>query len=111
MKRKPIHKDIIIRILAVKLLKISAVLLILFFAWSAYDGVANSNAYTTKCSYQIVYVNKGDTIWSIAAKHAGPGDDIREIVMAIKQLNNLPADVMIHPGQTVKIPLKYKSKT
>ncbi|MEK3881335.1 LysM peptidoglycan-binding domain-containing protein [Paenibacillus sp. PL2-23] len=48
-------------------------------------------------------VGSGDTLWSIASRHAEAGDDIGYLVYRIKQRNGLE-NVTIHPGQQLIIP-------
>ena len=50
-----------------------------------------------------VTVERGDTVWDIAGRYAGPGLDIREMVFKIQELNGLDGKY-IQPGQTLKIP-------
>ncbi|MDR3591402.1 MAG: LysM domain-containing protein [Negativicutes bacterium] len=99
MARKLIYSDFII--------KICIVLVLLVYAWSAYDSLhASSNPYMSSGTYQTVCVQTGDSLWSIAARHVDAKDDIRSLITAIKQANNLTNDVAIHPGETLKIPRK-----
>jgi LysM repeat protein len=89
------------------LLKIAFALLLLLYAWSAYDSVtANSSAYGAAGVCQVVYVSQGDSVWSIAAKYTSDKDDIRKLITAIQQLNGLNKDMAIYPGQALKIPAK-----
>jgi nucleoid-associated protein YgaU len=92
------------------LVKICVITLMIIYAWSFYDSVGASS-YPTDGSYRTVYVGKGDSVWSIAAKHVGDKEDIRSLVAAIKQVNSLSNDVAIHPGQALKIPVKPGSTT
>ena len=39
--------------------------------------------------YTIVTVERGDTVWSIAAKHSTQSQDIRNVIAVMKQANNL----------------------
>jgi LysM repeat protein len=48
-------------------------------------------------------VRTGDTLWAIAATNAGAGQDIRDVVAAIAELNQIEGSV-IHPGQVLRIP-------
>ncbi|MCL1914618.1 MAG: LysM peptidoglycan-binding domain-containing protein [Eubacteriaceae bacterium] len=59
---------------------------------------ANREAANTFENY---IVNKGDSLWKIAAEKLGSGNRYAEI----QKLNNLSTDV-IHPGQVLKIPPK-----
>lgn len=50
-----------------------------------------------------VTVGSGDTLWSIASRHAEEGVDIGYMVFVMKSRNNLE-DVTIKPGQQLIIP-------
>lgn len=50
-----------------------------------------------------VVVQQGDTLWSLAAAVAGQGDDVREVIAEIRQLNEL-ADASLVPGQVLVLP-------
>jgi LysM repeat protein len=48
-------------------------------------------------------VAAGDTLWAIAGRLAGPGEDRRPVVSEIRRINALEGS-LIHPGQTLLIP-------
>ncbi|SDX52177.1 LysM domain-containing protein [Geodermatophilus africanus] len=50
-----------------------------------------------------VVVEPGDTVWSIAGEVAGPGQDVRTVVDAIEELNDLEGSVVV-PGQVLELP-------
>ncbi|MGY1772149.1 LysM peptidoglycan-binding domain-containing protein [Blastococcus sp. SYSU D00813] len=50
-----------------------------------------------------VVVQPGDTVWSIAAGVADPGEDVRAVVDAIERLNDLEGAVVV-PGQVLEVP-------
>jgi nucleoid-associated protein YgaU len=52
--------------------------------------------------YSSVTVNPGDTLWSIAAAHAG-GGEIQETIDRITAVNHLPG-ATLQPGQHLRIP-------
>jgi LysM repeat protein len=52
--------------------------------------------------YTTVVVEPGDTLWSIAAQRY-PGDDVRERVQDIEQVNGLQGP-QIQVGQSLKLP-------
>lgn len=87
------------------IIKIGLVVLFLFYAWSFGSGV-DANGQMSEGSCQIVQVTRGDTVWSIAGRYVGEKEDIRNLVIAIKKLNNLGNDVAIYPGQSLKVPVK-----
>jgi LysM repeat protein len=87
------------------LVKIGLVVLFLFYAWSFGSGV-DASGQISEGSFQTIQVARGDTVWSIAGRYVGEKDDIRNVVIAIKKLNNLGNDVAIYPGQSLKVPVK-----
>ncbi|HVR32312.1 MAG TPA: LysM peptidoglycan-binding domain-containing protein [Acidimicrobiia bacterium] len=48
-------------------------------------------------------VESGDTLWSIAATATDHGDDVRDMVAAMRELNGLVGST-IHPGQVLHVP-------
>jgi LysM domain-containing protein len=50
-----------------------------------------------------VVVEQGDTVWSIAGEVAGPGQDVRAVVDAIQQLNDLEGSALV-VGQVLLLP-------
>ena len=49
-------------------------------------------------------VVSGDTIWSIAAQHTLPGEDVRTTVFDIKRMNRLEGS-LIRAGEQLVVPL------
>ena len=47
-------------------------------------------------------VQPGESLWSIATDIA-PDSDPREVIMRIREMNNLGAD-HVHPGQSLAVP-------
>jgi Tfp pilus assembly protein FimV len=50
-----------------------------------------------------VVVEPGDTVWSIAGEVAGTDHDVRTVVDAIEELNDLEGSVVV-PGQVLELP-------
>lgn len=50
-----------------------------------------------------VVVEPGDTVWSIAGEAAGADQDVRTVVDAIEELNDLEGSVLV-PGQVLELP-------
>lgn len=48
-------------------------------------------------------VQPGETLWAVAGSAAGPGEDVRDVVAEIVQLNALATEV-IEPGQALLVP-------
>ena len=68
----------------------------------------DNQAYAT--DYKTVYVNSGDSLWSIASTYTSEREDIRTFVLLVKKINHLNDNAQIYPGQTLKIPITtYKS--
>ncbi|MFC5181700.1 LysM peptidoglycan-binding domain-containing protein [Actinomadura harenae] len=51
-----------------------------------------------------VVVRPGDTLWGIAGR-AEPGADPRPAVKRILELNGLPDDALVQPGQRLNVPV------
>ncbi len=50
-----------------------------------------------------VVIERGDTLWGLAALTAGPGEDLRDVVREIQALNGMTsADLVV--GEVVQIP-------
>ena len=54
--------------------------------------------------FAVVTVHPGDTLWSIAAAHAGDSGDVQDTIDRISSANHL-ASVTLQPGQHLRIPL------
>jgi len=66
--------------------------------------ISASNAENSPENYVNIQVRTGDTVWTIASRHASDKEDIRELVYAIKTINGLNNNALIYTGQTLKIP-------
>jgi hypothetical protein len=53
--------------------------------------------------YSTVIVQPGDTLWGLAAAHAGPSADVQEIVDRITDTNHLQSGAL-QPGERLRIP-------
>ena len=51
---------------------------------------------------RFISVSAGDTLWSISCKYKKSGQDVREYVYELRELNNLD-DCIIYPGQVIQI--------
>lgn len=65
-------------------------------------GMAVAAQGSAPTHYTSVVVQPGDTLWSIAARRY-PGDDVRERVEDIEQVNGLSGPA-IQVGQTLRLP-------
>lgn len=57
---------------------------------------------TKKVETEEITVSTGDTLWSIACEYKKTGQDVREYLYTLRELNNLN-DCIIYPGQVLKI--------
>ncbi|SFL12180.1 LysM peptidoglycan-binding domain-containing protein [Halanaerobium salsuginis] len=90
------------KLIKVKLIKmilsILSLALIITILFSFIGAGENTNSFI---SYE---VQKGESIWSIAAQYYGPQVDLRKAVYRIKQFNKISSAVIV-PGQILTIPL------
>ena len=57
---------------------------------------------------QTITVRSGDTLWSIAERTASNEMDVRNVVYAMKSLNNLDGTKELQPGMKLAIPTVKK---
>lgn len=89
-------------VVTLAMLMVSAVVGLLgSVAWSA---LASDSAAAGSSEGQEYVVTAGDTLWSIAAAHAG-GGDVRATMYAIKQGNDLASSAVV-PGQVLVLPTR-----
>lgn len=69
-------------------------------------GYNMSNPATEVNTYNVreVKVQAGDTMWDIAARTAHKDMDVREMVYAMKELNNISDSGALVPGAVLKVP-------
>ncbi|UCN13345.1 LysM peptidoglycan-binding domain-containing protein [Cellulomonas iranensis] len=51
-----------------------------------------------------VVVTPGQTLWGIASEVAAPGEDVRDVVLRLQRLNELPS-AGLTAGQTLVVPV------
>lgn len=51
-------------------------------------------------------VEKGDTLWSIAASFTPRNMDVREYIYRLRIINGLQNSATIHPGQELALPIR-----
>lgn len=92
------------------LIKLSLGLLLLAVVALEFDMSITQahNTYLTSKSFSEVRVLTGDSVWSIASKFVTNKEDVRELIIAIRQVNGLSINADIYPGQVLKVPLKIK---
>ncbi|MCL2467647.1 MAG: LysM peptidoglycan-binding domain-containing protein [Micrococcales bacterium] len=80
----------------------ASVLLALAFVLGARAAQAETPAAPAQVEEHVVV--RGETLWQIAASIAEPGDDVRDVVADLVQLNGLP-DSSLLAGQTIVVPV------
>jgi hypothetical protein len=48
-------------------------------------------------------VQTGDTLWDLAAQITGPGEDVRDVIVVIRDINDLTTS-NLSPGQILLLP-------
>ena len=77
---------------------LGAILFSPFAAHAAADASAGGRAPAVRT----YVVRAGDTLWSIAARVAGPGADPRPVVDELERENRLGAAIV--PGEVIRLP-------
>lgn len=82
---------------------------ILSISMLVFTFAATFNAYSKDIpQFDIVTVQYGDTIWSIASSYAADRNaDIRELVYEISNENSI-YNASIHPGDVIKVPMNVE---
>lgn len=70
--------------------------------------MGTTNAYLESKVYDSITVRQGDSLWSIAACYVSDQNDIREMIIAVRKVNQLDRNARIYPGQTLRIPATEK---
>ena len=65
-------------------------------------SIFNCVSATKTVEYQDYTVVQGDTLWSIASENLKSGQDIREYIYELREINNLN-DCLLYPNQIIKI--------
>lgn len=73
--------------------------LVLGFLGGRVEAAASADA---QLPAQVV-VEDGDTLWGFAAEVAQPGEDVRDVVLALQRLNGLPTADLV-PGDVLLLP-------
>src|SRR3954449_5476392 len=90
---------IVVRAAAVlALLAVVLAVVVMFGGRSAATGERGAKVPT-----RTVVVHEGDTLWGIASQVAGPGDDVRDVVYRIEELNSLSGPEL-DEGQELAVP-------
>lgn len=77
------------------MLTICLVFSLSFIANSLLANAKSNHEYATSKYYKSIMVERGDTLWSIAAEYTDSQTDTTDLIKEIKQLNNLHGDEII----------------
>ncbi len=88
-----------LKLLVLRMLVLMATMVVVFLLL-ARTGAADAPPPPT----QIHVVARGDTLWRIASQVGSPGEDVRPLVAAIMDINDLQ-DATIVPGQQLRVPI------
>ena len=71
--------------------------------YMAFVGVTDAKGDTVE-RYEIISVNDGDSLWTLAKNHVPKDMDIREYVYHVAKYNDVdPGD--LNPGEKIKLPI------
>jgi nucleoid-associated protein YgaU len=71
------------------------------FTWQA--GQASADGASGAVEVVRHVVQPGETLWGIAREVTGPGEDVRDVVMELVELNGLPSAGLM-AGQSIVVP-------
>ena len=77
--------------------------LTILFGYNMTNPVTATNTHAVR----EVKVQAGDTMWDIAARTAHKDMDVREMVYAMKELNNISDSGTLVPGTVLKYLVQY----
>ena len=63
------------------------------------------NGYLRSGDFATVQVARKDNVWTIASKYTERSEEVGELVEAIIEVNGLPADGALRPGQSLRVPI------
>ena len=78
--------------------------LTVLFGYNMTTPVTDANTDANTNAVREVKVQAGDTMWDIAARTAHKDMDVREMVYAMKELNNISDSGTLVPGTVLKVP-------
>lgn len=81
-----------------------ALALVLLLASAVAARAVDSAAGSVDVTYVTHVVEGGDTLWDIASAHVSSGEDVRNVIVDIKDANGLDSSVIV-PGQVLQIPV------
>ncbi|MFD0872522.1 cell division suppressor protein YneA [Chlamydia abortus] len=99
-ERPVIANKTILRIMLLTVLVFGVISASYSFIFHAYAGDARTGSVAVR---KEIDVAPGDTLWSIASKHAPEGESTRSYINKIKKVNQLQSSVL-HEGQILFLP-------
>ena len=63
------------------------------------------NAYLRTSRFDVVKVERGESVWTIAEKYAKDSSEVSEMAVAIIEVNGLDNEGSIKAGQKIRIPI------
>lgn len=79
------------------------ILAMMYMSLAIYMGYNMVFAEEPQYQNAAVIVSSGDTLWDIASRYRKPGEDVRDVVDRIREVNELGAG-HIQPGQGLLVP-------
>ncbi|MCX7970821.1 MAG: LysM peptidoglycan-binding domain-containing protein [Negativicutes bacterium] len=64
----------------------------------------SAGSYPPGVALREVVINKGDTLWSVAARFCPDTVDIREYIADIVEINGIGPNEYLQPGQLIRVP-------
>lgn len=101
LKRQKGWHDLTV-ILSIAVFAACSSLLIKDHLFASFENILAPNP-IHEVSYKI---SSGDTLWLLASKTVQQDEDIRDKIIAIRNLNGMTPTQSLIPGQIVKIPMK-----
>ena len=93
--------DVNVRYEMKNILMMLGMCLTVLFGYNMSNSVTEVNTHN---NVREVKVQAGDTMWDIAARTAHKDMDVREMVYAMKELNNISDSGALVPGTVLKVP-------
>lgn len=83
------------------------IMIMLSMCFAMFIGYQQTTSNVTVNNQHIkeVTVQAGDTLWDIAARTSHTNMDVREMVYAVKELNNISDSGSLVPGSKIKVPV------
>lgn len=90
VKRKNNKKRMILTIIAVIIISMLTI-----------TAKSSRTSYTERQTEEI-YINRGETLWTLGRKYCSENEDVRDWISAVKQLNGMKSGT-VYAGQTITV--------